>query len=350
MANSINDVISIESSDSDSDCQIVEVLPSPPKRGKNKSRWRNKLSSKTQTRSREMTINQLNKTVNEDRLNMSSASKGYAKRLSVDLTATGCGLQGTTSKTDHLPDTEPNDADAVPHVDLEDPFSVQRYINDDSEAASISFPSLAQSAECEQEPHFEDVEDGDEYGQWSARSRSGSTATLDFSPERESYSDSGKDAHGIVGMFDKVPESAELTDTRDCTTVAADTMRMMVHNSGYLTPTEEASSERSDPFASKMELQDQGEASEGDASIGSINATLQPHEAASRSGHQLPQAWRWDSVVNVAAFKALPGPLFTRPKQVLDVVTYESMMEERAAKEAKEGRGEKMQKCSMSLS
>ncbi|QYT01929.1 hypothetical protein H0G86_008939 [Trichoderma simmonsii] len=338
MANSTNDVISIESSDSDSDCQIVEVIPSPPKRGKNKSRWQNKLSSKTQTRSREMTMHQLNKVIYEDRPSMSSASKGYARRLSVDLTATDCGLQGMNSKTDHLPDTEPNDADAVPHVDLEDPFSVQRYINDDSEAASISFPSLTQSAECKKEPHFEDG-DEDEHGQRSTRSRSASTATLDFSPERESYSDSDKDTHG---MFDEALESTGLTDTRDCTTVDADTMRRMLHNSGYLTPTEEASSERSNPIISKMKLQDEREASEEHSSIGSLNAILQPHEAASKSGHQLPQAGRWDSVVNVAAFKALPGPLFTRPKQVLEVVTYESMMEERAAQEAKEGRGEKM--------
>lgn len=343
MANSINDVISIDSSDSDSDCQIVEVIPSPPKRGKSKSRWRNKLSSKTQTRSREMMMHQLGKVVYEDRPSMSSASKGYARRPGVDLTAAGCGLQGTTSKTDHLPDTEPNDVDAVSHVDLEDPFSVQRYI-DDSKAAGISFLCLTQSAESKQEPCFEDgVEDEDEHGQRSARSRSGSTATLDFSPERESYNDSDKETNGIVGMFGETPESTGLTDTRDGATLDAGTMRMMLHNSGYLTPTKEASSERSNPIISKMKLQDEREASEEHSSIGSLNTILQPHEAASKSGHQLPQAGRWDSVVNIAAFKALPGPLFTRPKQIIDVFTYESMMKERAAKEAKEGREEKMQ-------
>lgn len=346
MVNSINDVVSIESSDSDSDCQIVEVISSPAnlKRGKNKPRWPNKLSSKTQPRSREMKMHQLDKVVYEDRPSMSLASKEYAMRLSVDLTAVDCGLQGTNSKTDHLLDTEPNDIDAVPHVDLEDPFSVQRYIDYDWKAASTSFPCLAQSVECKQDPHFEnDDEDEDEHGQQSARSRSGSTATLDFSPERESYSDSDKDTHGIVGMFDEAPESTELTDTRDCTTVDADTMRMMLHNSGYLTPAEETSSERPESCVLKMEPQIEEKALEGDSSIGPINAALQPHEVASKSGHQLPQAGRWDSVVNVAAFKALPGPLFTRPKQTLDVVTYESMMEERAAQEAKEGRGEKVQ-------
>ncbi|KAJ4854728.1 uncharacterized protein T069G_10286 [Trichoderma breve] len=331
MANSTNDVISIESSDSDSDCQIVEVIPSPPKRGKNNSRWQKKLSSKTQTRSREMTMHQLDKVVYEDRPSMSSASKGYARRPGVDLTAADCGLQGTNSKTDHLPDIEPNNADAVPHIDLEDPFSVRQYIADDSKAARISFPCLTQSVDCTQDPHFEDGdedEDEDEHGQRSARSRSGSTATLDFSPERESYSDSDKNTHR---MFGEASESAELTDTRDCTTVDADTMRMMLHNSGYLTPAEETSSERPDPCVLKMELQIEEKALEGDSSIGPISATLQPHKEASKSGQQLPQAGRWDSVVNVAAFKALPGPLFTRPKQTLDVVTYESMMEERAA-------------------
>ncbi|KAM6485707.1 hypothetical protein HDV62DRAFT_258841 [Trichoderma sp. SZMC 28011] len=346
MANSTNDVISIESSDSDSDCQIMEVYPSPAKRGKNKSRWRNKLSSKTQTRSREMTMHQLSKVVYEDRPNMSSTSKGYAERLSVDLTAADGGLQGMTSKTDHFPDTEANDADAVPHVDLEDPFSVQRYINDDSEAASSSFPSLAQSVECKQEPDFEDSdnnEDEDEHVQRSTRSRSGSTATLDFFPERESYSDSDKDTHGVVGMFDEASQLTGLTDKRNCTTLEAGTMRMMLHNTGYLTPTDEASSERSDPFILKMELPDEEEAFEGDSSFKPTNVTLQAHKEASESSHQLPQGGRWDSVVNVAAFKALPGPLFTRPKQILDVITYESMMEERAAQEAKEGRGDKMQ-------
>ncbi|KAL7782804.1 hypothetical protein V8C43DRAFT_295140 [Trichoderma afarasin] len=337
MANTTNDVISIESSDSDSDCQLVEVIPSPPKRGKNNSRWQKKLSSKTQTRSREMTMHQLDKVVYEDRPSMSSASKGYARRLGVDLTAADCGLQGTNSKTDHLPDTESSDVDAVPHVDLEDPFSVQRYIAD-SKAASTSPPCSTQSVECEQELNFEDG-DEDEHGQRSARSRSGSTATLDFSPKRESYSDSDKDTHGIVGIFDEAPESAGLTRTRDGAMLEACTMRMMKHNSGYLTPTDEASSERSNPIISKMKLQHEVKAFEGNSTIGPLNVTLQPHEApSSKSGHQLPQAGRWDSVVNVAAFKALPGPLFTRPKQVLDVVTYESMMGERAAKEAKEGR------------
>ncbi|KAL6799762.1 hypothetical protein J3E68DRAFT_254780 [Trichoderma sp. SZMC 28012] len=340
MANSTNDVISIESSDSDSDCQIVEVIPSPPKRGKNNSRWQKKLSSKTQTRNREMTIHQLNKVVYEDRPSMSSASKGYARRLGVDLTAADCGLQGTNSKTDHLPDTEPNDADGVPCVDLEDPFSVQRYI-DDSKATSRSSSCLTQSVECKQDAHFEDEH---EHGQRSARSRSGSTATLDFSPEKESYSDSDKDTNGIVGMFDEAAESTGLTEARDCATVDAGTMRRMLHNTGYLTPTEEVSSERSDLFMPKMEeFPDEEKAFEGDSSFEPINVQLQAHKEAPKSSHQLPQAGRWDSVVNVAAFKALPGPLFTRPKQILDVVTYESMMEEREAKEAKEGRGEKMQ-------
>ncbi|KAL6694202.1 hypothetical protein J3F84DRAFT_378849 [Trichoderma pleuroticola] len=290
-----------------------------------------------------MTINQLNKAVYEDRPSMSSASKGYAKRLSVDLVAAGCDLQGNNSKTDHLPDTESNDVDAVPHVDLEDPFSIQRYLDDDSEVASISFPNSTQSVESKQEPRFQDDdEDEDGDGHRRARSWSGSTATLDFSPEKESYSDSDKDTHGVVGMFDEATESTGLADARDRTTLDACTMGMMLHNSGYLTPAEEASSERSGPLISKMELQDEEKAFERDSSIEPLNATLQPRKEASKSGHQLPQAGRWDSVVNVAAFKALPGPLFTRPKEILDVVTYESMMEERAAQEAKEGREEKM--------
>ncbi|KAK4065917.1 uncharacterized protein Triagg1_8469 [Trichoderma aggressivum f. europaeum] len=344
MAISTDNVISIESSDSDSDCQIVEVVPSPAKRGKNKSRWQNKLSSNTQRRGRETTMRQLDKVIDEDCPSMSSASKGYARRLSVDLTVAGCGLQGTNSETDHLPDTEPNDVDAVPHVDLEDPFSIQRYIDDDSEAASISFPSLTQCVESKQEPQFEDDDDdGDEFGQRRTRSRSASTATLDFSPERESLSDSDKDTHGIVGMFDEAPESTGLADTRDCTTPDACTMRKMLHNSGYLTPIEESCSERSDPIISTVEHKDEENVFEGDSLIEPINVPLQPHGAAYKSSHRLPQTGKWDSVVNVAAFKALPGPLFTRPKQILDVVTYESMMEEKAAQQAKEGRGEKKQ-------
>ncbi|KAL7955051.1 hypothetical protein V8C34DRAFT_292774 [Trichoderma compactum] len=343
MAASAGDVISIESSDSDSDCQIVEVVPSPAKRGKNKSRWQNKLSSKTQTRGKEMKTRQLDRVVYGDRLNMSSASTGYARRLSVDLTAAGCGLQGMNSETDHLPGTDLNDANAVPPIDLEDPVSVQRYI-DDSKAASASSPCLTQNLACKQDSHFEDGdEDEDEDGQRRTRSRSGSTATLDFSPERESYGDPDKDTNGPVGMFDEAPEPTGSTDTRRCTTLDACTTRTMLHNSGYLTPNEEASSERSDPYISKMELQDEEKGFEGDSSMGLLNATLQPHEVASKSGHQLPLAGRWDSVVNVAAFEALPGPLFTRPKQILDVVTYESVMEEKAAQEAKERRGEKMQ-------
>ncbi|KAL7911563.1 hypothetical protein GGI35DRAFT_293614 [Trichoderma velutinum] len=336
MVNSTDDVISIESSDSDSDCQIVEVVPSATKRGKNKLRWQNKLSSNMQRRGREMAMHRLNNAADEDRLNMSSASRGYAKRLSVGLVAAGCGLQGTNSKTDHLPDTESNNTDVATHVDLENPFSVQQYIAD-SKAASISRPCSMQRVECNQDTRFQD-DDEDEHGQRSTRSRSGSTATLDFSSEIQSYSDSEKDTHGIVVMFDEAPESTEETDTRGCKALDACTMRMIPHNSGYLTPTEETSLERPDPFILQIELQGQAKALEEGSSFESINVTLPPHKEASKYGHQLPQAGEWDSVINVAAFEALPGPLFTRPKQILNVVTYESMMEERAAQGTKEGR------------
>ncbi|UKZ80049.1 hypothetical protein TrVFT333_007814 [Trichoderma virens FT-333] len=311
---SADDVISIESSDNDSDCRIVKVIPSPAKRGKNKSRWQNKLSSKTRGtladwRGRDMTTRQLNEAVYEDRPSMSSASRRYTKHPSVGLMTTPCGLQGTNSKTDYmyLPDTGPNDTStftgagscAIQHVDLEDQHR-------------------------------------------SARSRSGSTATLDFSPERQSHKRSGEDAREIIGMLDEPSESTELVDTKDNTMLDASTVGVMPHDGDYPTSTPEASSEKPDAAILTMHPQNGQNISEGDSSFGPINAPLQPHKEASASGGQLRRAGRrlaWESVVNITAFKALPGPLFTRPKPILGTVTYKSMMEERAAQKTKERKG-----------
>ncbi|EHK17863.1 uncharacterized protein TRIVIDRAFT_225989 [Trichoderma virens Gv29-8] len=353
---SADDVISIESSDNDSDCRIVKVIPSPAKRGKNKSRWQNKLSSKTRGtpadwRGRDMTTRQLNEAVYEDRPSMSSASRRYTKHPSVGLMTTPCSLQGTNSKTDYmyLPDTGPNDTStftragscAIQHVDLEDHVSIQRYIAD-SKAASTPFPTSWQSVKCKREPRHLGDEDEDEDQRRSVRSRSGSTATLDFSPERQSHKSSGGDAREIIGMLDEPSESTKLVDTKDNTMLDASTVGVMPHNGDYPTSTPEASPEKPDAAILTMHPQNGQNISEGDSSFGPINAPLQPHKEASASGGQLRRAGRrlaWESVVNIAAFKALPGPLFTRPKPILGTVTYKSMMEERAAQKTKERKG-----------
>lgn len=353
---SVHDVIFISSSDNDSDCRIVKVVPSPIKRGKNKLQWQNKPSSKTQTsrtsrKSREMTIHQLNEAVYEDRQDMASTPREYAKRLNTDLMATrrdaarNGGLQGTNqsvnslrcgSKTDHLSDTGSKNTqtsrDAIRHVDLEDRFAIQQYTADLS-PANTSSPSL-QSVEFKQElQHHEDEDE-----QRSARSRSGSTATLDFSPEEpvaqlDSCEGLGKDAQGIVGMLDGPSETTEPIGATRCTSLNA--REVISHSSDYPTPSRESSLEKSDPAVLPEKVQDGKKTFEKDYSFEPAN-TLQNHGSPSRC--QLPRVGRWpawNSVINVAAFEAMPGPLFTRPKQALDAVTYEAVMEERAKQDAR---------------
>ncbi|KAL7942733.1 hypothetical protein V8C42DRAFT_331760 [Trichoderma barbatum] len=354
---STDDVIAIESSDSDSDCRIVKIAPSPARRGKNKSKWQNKSSGEARgavadRRGREMTMRQLNAAVYEDRHDMSSASREDAKRLSRGLMAARGGLQGTTSTTANNLQTRINDtytqtdSSSIQHVDLEEPFSIERYMYvADINATRISCPPLWRSEECKQEPPSQEdegeEENEDEDGhERRLRSRSGSTATLDFSPERQRRKSSERDAQEFASMPDGASESLELLDTRHCTTLNACTKEAISHNSGCPTPTRETSLEKAASALLTIEHQDEEKALEKNFSSESINALPQPHkETLSESRRQLHQTGRWPtwkSVINVAALEALPGPLFTRPKQVLDTVTYEAVMEEKAANERKQ--------------
>ncbi|KAL7932863.1 hypothetical protein V8C35DRAFT_305678 [Trichoderma chlorosporum] len=275
-----------------------------------------------------MTMYQLNKTTNEDHPGGSSASKGQAKRPSVCVMAAPCGLQGTSSRADDLPDTGPNtiraftrtSSDATQHVDLEDPFSLQQF---------------TAGSKCENEFRHRGEDEGEDE-QWSARSRSSSTATLDFSPKEQSRKDSINDEQSAVGMFDRSLESMEMTGTRGCTTLDAHNPEVIPQNNGYSMPTCEP-------------LQDGRNLRTTDSSPGLISdqrsnmtSSVQPHkEASSESRRQLPRMGRWpawNSAINVAAFEALPGPLFTRPKQALDAITYEAVMEGKTKQEAKEAK------------
>ncbi|KAL7788603.1 hypothetical protein V8C37DRAFT_387957 [Trichoderma ceciliae] len=352
---STHDVISISSSDNDSDCRIMKVLPSPAKRGKNKMRWQYKLSSMPRARASRgdgeiMPIRQLNEAVYEDRRDIASTSRGFTKRLNTDLMATSGDAAHSEGSNSALTNSH-----AIPHVDLTDSFSIQQHTvhATDLEQTTTTSPSPPQIVESKQAPL--DVEDG----QCGIRPRSCSTATLDMSPARAALAGSAPlwasqqgsskgfegDVQGITDTFGEPSGSSsnattELIDPEKCTPSSPNSV--VRHNSDGSLPSRELLLSNQ---AMSIEKFHDGAKSPGKAQSSSPirqnhrSPSLQPHKVASaRARRQLPRAmnWRaWDSVINLAAFEALPGPLFTRPKEVLHSVTYEGILRERAKKEAK---------------
>ncbi|PTB66665.1 hypothetical protein BBK36DRAFT_1198049, partial [Trichoderma citrinoviride] len=348
-----DDVISISSSpDSDSDCQIVKVVPSPVKRGKNRStRWKrqpstnktNRQPAMTDRRGREMKIRQREQADDRDRLRTKTASRAHGKWLNEDSMERRrddvChgALQGTKQRI--VKDG---------HLSLmgEDAQASRRHCVD-PKLSTASFPFLSHGVECKQEVRHQ----GDD--SWGVRSRSCSTVTLDFSPRMsavqiEDDTELRRDEQEMFSMFDGSSETIDLVDAAPRCPV--------------LNPEGAVSSSSADPTPSLKStsiLKDELDATRArltrkrrsrrespanddpfrstDGSQHRIGSWLKAH----KDRHQLVPRKRsgpiWDTIVNVTAFDALPGPFFTRPKNVMRDLTHKDAMKERAKRRRKQG-------------
>lgn len=349
-----DDVISISSSSGcDSDCRIVKVLPSPVKRGKNRStRWKRKPSNiqtkreatLTDQRGREMRIRQREQAYDRDRLGTRSASRVHAKWLNEDSmqrrrdAVCDGGLQGTKRmilKDGHLSVTgEDSQAGHQNTVD--------------SKLSSASSPFSSQGVECKLEVRHQGDDDN-----WAVRSRSCSTATLDFSPriraaQLEGHKELGRDGQELLSMLNGPSEVLDFGPTPRSSILEHGEGEVASSSSAYPMPSagstsilKEESNADGARLTRKRRSRHKSRANDDQSgSTGGPQHRIGAWVAAQRDRHQLPpirSGPMWESIINVGAFSALPGPFFTRPKRVLREVTYEGAMKERAKRKRKRG-------------
>ncbi|TFB00567.1 hypothetical protein CCMA1212_007606 [Trichoderma ghanense] len=345
-----HDVISISSSSaSDSDCRIVKVVPSPAKRGRHRStRWKSKPSTIktkrepaiTDCRSREMKTRQREEADDKDRPGTTSAQRAYGKWLNEDSMerrrdgVCDGGLQGSTQRMlrdGHL-SVVGEDAQA----------SHQHFV--DPKLSTASFPFLSQGLDCKLEVRHQ----GDDH--CGARSRSCSTATLDFSPKLsaarlEDGTELGRDEQ--EEMFSMLDGASETIDFDSIPRSPALNLGGPVSSStAYPTPSletiwKEELKAGGARLTSKRRSCHKSHANDDPfRSTGRSQHRISAWANAQRDRHQLLRKRRgpmWNSIINVGALNALPGPLFTRPKKVLREVTYEAAMKERAKRKRKQG-------------
>jgi hypothetical protein len=312
---------------------------------------------------------QLNEAVYDDRRDIASTSRGYTRRSEADSTATRGDaarigrLQSTSlgieplccdPVVDRPSDMESNNTKmtsyAMMHVDLTDPSSVLHRTTD-LEPASTSLPLLPHTIGPKQAPR------GDDDEQHRIRSRSCSTATLDFNLERAaaqwgSSQDFGRNVQAIIDMLDEPSEflsnsTTELIDLAKCTSSSAnsavlrgsdDSILLLESTLGELN---RAIKTEKPQDAEKGSLLRPIKTEPSSPTLQSHrNTMLQPRRggASAMCRRQLPRVgkWRaWNSIINFSAFDAMPGPLFTRHKKVIHSMTYDDIMRERAKKGAK---------------
>ncbi|RFU80520.1 hypothetical protein TARUN_1639 [Trichoderma arundinaceum] len=375
---SADDVISISSSsDDDSDCRIVKVVPSPAKRDKNKMRWQYQPRSMPRARAsrrdkEEMPIRQQDEAVYEDRRDMASTPKGHARRFKPESTATcsdatlNARFQSASqsieplrcgSKVDRLSDTGSNNAKinsrAMMRDDLADPLPLQQRTTD-LEEMGTSPPLLLRRVESKR---ADEDDEGD--GRREVRARSCSTATLDLSTVAQLRGSwDFEDVREITDVLAEPSESLpnvlmELADSTKSIPPSADSV--VPHISDHDIPLQERTEDfqnDSDVTNSNICTQNSKVSLDEAPSRRPIKSQLPSpipqqqrspspqllNEASARAHRRLPRAGKWralNSVINFAAFEALPGPLITRPKEMLHPVTYGGMVKERAEKEAR---------------
>ncbi|KAH0490905.1 hypothetical protein TgHK011_002352 [Trichoderma gracile] len=345
-----DDVISIpSSSDSDSDCRIVKVVPSLVEGGKNKTTkweskpstilWKRKPAMTGRRGGGEMKIRQRRQAYDKDRLGTKSASRAYGKWLHEDSMerrrdAVGDGgLQGTR---------QPILRDGHLFVTGED-AQASRQQSVDPKLSTASFPFSSQGVECELEARHP----GDDH--WGARSRSCSTATLDFSPRMRAAllddTNLGRDEQGeSLSMLDGSSDTIDLDGAPCCP--AMEDRRAVSSSSAHPTPSlatilkEEVNADGARLTRKRRSRHKSRANDDPSRSTGGSQHHISAWAAAQGDRHQLPPITSgpmWESIIKVGAFSALPGPLFTRPKKVLREVTYEDVMKERAKRKRKQG-------------
>ncbi|KAM0453592.1 hypothetical protein ACHAPV_008926 [Trichoderma viride] len=337
MAEAAHNVISISSSDDDSDCQIVKVSSSLGGRIKSKMRWQYQPYKLPRRRRSKNIPRQLNEDVDDDLQDEEPTSNRNNQHYEADLPAVGGdaarnGCQsmdqsidplGFGSMADHSVVNETSDAkterSVTMRVDPTDPLA-NRHDTADLEPTSMLPPPFPQIPDPSNQMA---TLDGDK--QRESRSRSCSVATLDF-PLKRADAQRG----GIQGVdSEMLDEQRQLllggpTMLADCANHPQPIANPAVlpNEDGHLLALGSAP-EESDQAAIKTEEFQDIEA----------NSLRLFNRAPITSRGRLPRVGKrraWSSIINFGAYETLLGPLFTQQKEMIRSVTYDDMVEERA--------------------
>lgn len=346
MAEATHDVISISSSDDDSDCQIVKVSSSLGGRIKNKMRWQYQPYKIPRRRRSKNIPRQLNEDVDDDLQDEKPTSNRNTQHYEADLPAVdgdaarnGCSQSMDQSidalrfgsMADHSSINETSDAKTerpvTTRVDPTDPLA-NRHDTADLESTSMLPPPFPQMPDPSNQMATLDDEDK----QRESRSRSCSVATLDFPLERADAQRGGiQGFEGDVQEIDsdmldeqRQPLLGEPTMLADCANHPQSIAKPAVlpNEDGHLLALGSAP-EESDQAAIKTEEFQDVEA----------NSLRRFNRAPITSRGRLPRVRKrraWSSIINFGAYETLLGPLFTHQKEMIRSVTYDDMVEERA--------------------
>ncbi|KAM0487310.1 hypothetical protein ACHAPX_000581 [Trichoderma viride] len=353
MAEATHDVISISSSDDDSDCQIVKVSSSLGGRIKSKMRWQYQPYKLQRPRRSKNIPRQLHEDADDDHPEKEPISNQNTQSFKASVTAVGgdAARNGCSQSmdqsidplrfglADHSSIKEMSDAkterSVATRVDPTDPLA-NRHHTADLEPSMLPPPFPSQMPDPSNQ-----ISTLDNEGQRESRSRSCSVATLDFPLER-AHAQRGdvqgleEDAQGIDS--DMLDEQRQLllggpTILADCANHP-----QIITNPAVL-PNEDdyqlalGSAPESNRDAIKTEESDQAAIKREeiqDADTGSLQRFKRP---STMSRGRLPRVGKrraWSSIINFAGYETLLGPLFTQQKEMIRPVTYDDMVEERA--------------------
>lgn len=356
MADATHDVISISSSDDDSDCQIVKVSSSLNGRIKSKMRWQYQPYKWPRPRRSKKMTRQHNEAVDDDvqdkepisNQNTHSFEAGMTV-VSVDAARNGCsqsmdqsiaGLR-FVSMADHSSIKEMSDAkterSVTTRVDPTDPLA-NRHHTADLEPTSMLHPPFPQQMP---DPSNQTSNPDNEDGQRESRSRSCSVATLDFPLERADAQ--REDVQGLEGDvqgidFDVLDEQRRLLLGGPINLVACANHPHIIANPAVL-PNEDGSqlalgsAPESNRDAIKTEESDQAAIKTEEIQDVDTGSLQRFKRASTTSRGRLPRVGKrraWSSIINFGAYETLIGPLFTQQKEKIRSVTYDDMVEKRA--------------------
>ncbi|KAL9477625.1 hypothetical protein ACSS6W_007466 [Trichoderma asperelloides] len=344
MTEATHDVISISSSDDDSDCQIVKVISSPCGRSKSKMRWQYHSRRLRRTyRGRTRMARQRNEDAYDDHQEKEPTSKGYTPHseagliaVSGDAVRNGCSQSKDQSNdplrfgsmADHSSSNETSDAKAarseMTRVDPIDPLANRHHTADLGQTSMLPPPFLSQRSD----PSAQTPQDSEDE-QRDIRSRSCSAATLDFEradAQRGDYQGSDRDVQGVnADALDEQPDLflGGTTNSAGCANhpLPFANLAVLTNGDGSILPLESLPKEWNRD-AINLEEPQEGE-----------TGSLRPYKRASTTScRRLPQVGKrraWSSIINFAAYEAMPKPLFTQQKETIHSVTYDDMIEER---------------------
>lgn len=360
MAEATHDVISISSSDDDSDCQIVKVSSSLGGRIKSKMRWQYqpyKLPGAGRRRRSKKMIRQPNEDVEDDLQDKEPISNqgtqfseagviavsgdttrnGYSQSINQSINPLRSGSMADYSSVKEMSDAK-TERSAAMRVDPTDPLA-NRHHTADLEPTSMRPPSFPSQIP----DHSSQISALDNEGkQRESRSRSCSVATLDFPLEM---------ADAQRGDFQGL-DSDVLDVQRELLLGGPTNLEACVHHSQTIAnsavlPNEDGSilalgsaPEESDYAAIKTEEYQDVEAAikaEQNQDV-EVNSLRLSKSACTTSRGRLPRVGKrtaWSSIINFAGYETLLGPFFTQQKKMIRSVTYDDMVEETAEKNKK---------------